>query len=242
MYSFRMRKPTSRSPFLDDALRLAAEVGELRRDRGISRADLAERARISRDTLTKIERGDTLEPGLFTVAALAAALQLGLDDLLQGARQRSTPTTPLRLQIDQGFVSIGYEGRTAEETVAALVARGVHVVADVRLNPISRKPGLSKNSLAADLNRAGIEYTHLKPLGNPRDNRTAFGTSSDARARFNALLHSPEGDSAMNQLLDLADEALVGVLCFERGVDDCHRQMILIEAKRRRPRVAVHHV
>ncbi|MDR1430587.1 MAG: DUF488 domain-containing protein, partial [Propionibacteriaceae bacterium] len=49
----------------------------------------------------------------------------------------------------------------------------VHLV-DVRQTPISRKRGLSKTALGAALSEAGIDYIHLRELGNPRDNRDGY--------------------------------------------------------------------
>lgn len=54
-------------------------------------------------------------------------------------------------------VSIGYEGKT----VAQLLAQDVKVLVDVRLTPLSRKPGLSKTKLAEALRAAGIDYLAL---------------------------------------------------------------------------------
>src|SRR4028119_55833 len=67
--------------------------------------------------------------------------------------------------------TIGYEGATQAELVAALRAAGVERVIDVRAVPLSRKPGFSKNVLAAGLAEAGIGYVHLKALGTPPEGR-----------------------------------------------------------------------
>ncbi|MFE2500029.1 DUF488 family protein [Streptomyces scopuliridis] len=56
------------------------------------------------------------------------------------------------------------------------------LVADVRLTPISRKPGFSKTRLPHALDEAGITYTHLRALGNPKDNRAPSGKGGSARA------------------------------------------------------------
>jgi len=53
--------------------------------------------------------------------------------------------------------TIGYEGATQAELIAALKAAGVERVIDVRAVPLSRKPGFSKNVLAAGLQEAGID-------------------------------------------------------------------------------------
>ena len=53
-----------------------------------------------------------------------------------------------RLTRPSTIVSVGYEGRTAEELVTALVDAGVSTLVDVRENAISRKSGMSKRALA----------------------------------------------------------------------------------------------
>ena len=53
--------------------------------------------------------------------------------------------------------TIGYEGATQAELIAALQAAGVQLLADIRAVPLSRRPGFSKNILAAGLREAGIE-------------------------------------------------------------------------------------
>jgi uncharacterized protein (DUF488 family) len=69
--------------------------------------------------------------------------------------------------------TIGYEGATQAEVVAALVAAGVKRLVDVRAVPLSRRPGFSKNILAAGLREAGIDYVGLKALGTPAQGREA---------------------------------------------------------------------
>ena len=57
-------------------------------------------------------------------------------------------------------VSIGYEGRDVHEFSDLLKKHGVSLLVDVRLNPISRKTGFSKNALAKALEGVGIGYRH----------------------------------------------------------------------------------
>lgn len=67
-----------------------------RRERGLTRAELAFRAQISAQTLAKIEQGHSTDPGFTVVAAVAASLDLGLDDLVERARQvAARPPDPL---------------------------------------------------------------------------------------------------------------------------------------------------
>ena len=72
--------------------------------------------------------------------------------------------------------TIGYEGSTVGEFIAALKQACVSQVIDVRALPLSRRPGFSKSPLRAALEEAGIEYVHLKALGGA--GRRAHGRES----------------------------------------------------------------
>ena len=125
------------------------------------------------------------------------------------------------------FMTIGYQGRTVDDVVAMLEAADVKVLVDVRLTPLSRKPGLSKNRLAARLREAGIDYRHLPQLGNPRDNRDAFRRHEEAAvARYRDELRTPEGQAALGQLIRLARQQRVALMCFEADPATCHRSMV----------------
>ena len=121
--------------------------------------------------------------------------------------------------------TIGYEGATQAELIAALHAAGVARVLDVRAVPMSRKPGFSKNVLAAGLKEAGIDYIHLKALGTPPAGREAARKGDMATmARIYAVqLETPEAGAEAAQLLALAEERPSALLCFERDPAACHR-------------------
>src|SRR5579859_5465713 len=69
--------------------------------------------------------------------------------------------------------TIGYEKARLVDVVATLAASGVQTLIDVRDRPISRRPGFSKNQLAAGLAAAGIRYVGLKAVGTPPEGRAA---------------------------------------------------------------------
>lgn len=125
--------------------------------------------------------------------------------------------------------SVGYEGRTLDELLELLRSHAVTVLADVRYNAISRKPGFSKRAFGAALAEAGIEYRHLRALGNPKDNRAAFhaGDVRGGVAAFEALLSGEPQRAALADLAALAETERVAVLCFERDHERCHRQAVL---------------
>lgn len=80
--------------------------------------------------------------------------------------------------------TIGYEGATVAEFIAALTGAGVERLIDVRALPLSRRPGFSKTALKAALHEAGIECVYLRALGTPADGRDAAraGRHDDLKA------------------------------------------------------------
>lgn len=69
---------------------------QTRGERGLTRAELAFRAQVSAQTLAKIEQGQSTDPGFTVVAAVAASLELKLDDLVERARRMAggSPEVP----------------------------------------------------------------------------------------------------------------------------------------------------
>jgi hypothetical protein len=80
--------------------------------------------------------------------------------------------------------TIGYEGRTQDEYLALLREAGVTLLADVRRNPISRKKGFSKSTLAQGCAAVGIRYEHLPELGIASEKRKNLATQADVDALF----------------------------------------------------------
>jgi uncharacterized protein (DUF488 family) len=121
--------------------------------------------------------------------------------------------------------------------ICSLVASGVGILADVRLNAISRKPGFSKRALGASLADAGIGYWHVPELGNPGWNRAGFGGSSAevraARARFAGMIRGEAAGVLLAEIAAAAKDAVVAVMCVEADERACHRYVILQELYRR---------
>lgn len=124
--------------------------------------------------------------------------------------------------------TIGYEGATQAEVIAALTAAGVERLIDVRAVPLSRRPGFSKNVLARGLAEAGIGYVHLKALGTPPEGREAArkGKQDVLERVYAAQLETPEAAFQAQQMLELAAEKRSALLCFERDPAACHRRLL----------------
>ncbi len=125
--------------------------------------------------------------------------------------------------------SIGYEGATQAEFVSALLNAGVRCVADVRAVPLSRRPGFSKNILAAGLREANIAYVGLKALGTPPEGREAARKGDHTRLAevYAGQLELPEAIVQGAQLCDLVNEMPTALLCFERNPQNCHRSLLI---------------
>jgi len=125
--------------------------------------------------------------------------------------------------------TIGYEQTTMADFVAALTAAGVAQVIDVRALPLSRRPGFSKNILAASLKEYGIGYVHLKSLGTPKPGRDAAkkGDVKTLEAVYEVQLGLPEAQLQAAQMRALAAEKPSALLCYERDPSHCHRTLLL---------------
>src|SRR5207237_10033602 len=93
--------------------------------------------------------------------------------------------------------TIGYQGATVGEFLAALRQAGIEQVIDVRALPLSRRPGFSKSPLRAALEEAGINYVHLKALGTPADGRAAAraGRHDDLKRIYAGQLELAEANA-----------------------------------------------
>jgi uncharacterized protein (DUF488 family) len=125
--------------------------------------------------------------------------------------------------------TIGYEQTPPKAVLDELEQAGVKLVVDVRAVTSSRRPGFSKNQLAAGLDERGIAYVHLAALGTPKEGRLAARSGQyDVLANiFAKHLKTPQAKEQMDELSALVKKAgPVCLLCYERDHTECHRRMI----------------
>lgn len=137
--------------------------------------------------------------------------------------------------------TIGYEQTPAKAVLDELEHAGVKLLVDVRAVTSSRRPGFSKNQLAAGLDERGISYIHLKGLGTPKEGRQAARSGKyDVLHRvYAAHLKKPEARQELDELSALVKKAgPVCLLCYERDHRHCHRRWIA-EIVEQRDRVKV---
>ena len=125
--------------------------------------------------------------------------------------------------------TIGYEQTPAKSVLDELERAGVKLLVDVRAVASSRRPGFSKNQLAAGLDQRGIAYVHLRGLGTPKDGRIAARSGQfDALEKIYAgHLKTPQAREELDELSSLVKKSgPVCILCYERDHQHCHRRWI----------------
>lgn len=131
--------------------------------------------------------------------------------------------------------TIGYEGADLDTFLATLALAGVEHLVDVRDVPISRKRGFSKTKLAEALAVAGIGYTHLKPLGDPKAGREAMkrGDYPAFLKIYDNHISSCDSQRALDTAAEIARNAATVLLCYERNPKQCHRTIVAEQLMRR---------
>ena len=141
-------------------------------------------------------------------------------DRIESARPEGTPSR---------LLTIGYEGRTLESYLNALLRAGVTLLCDVRRNAISRKYGFSKSTLAGACAGIGIRYEHLPELGIESRLRRGLTTEADLKTLFNAYERTvlPMCGGALEKIRAwLRSGESVALTCYEREAGRCHRHCI----------------
>jgi uncharacterized protein (DUF488 family) len=126
--------------------------------------------------------------------------------------------------------TVGHSTRTAEEFIQLLKNYGVKCVVDVRTIPRSRhNPQFNAEELAATLNHAGIAYVHNAGLGglrHPRKDSINTGWRNASFRGYADYMQTEQFFRALEELIQLAQQELIAVMCAEALPWRCHRSLI----------------
>lgn len=125
--------------------------------------------------------------------------------------------------------SVGYEKhRDSEEFAVRLREAGVERLVDVRELPISRRRGYAKTALGETMQAKGIEYLHMRELGNPKPYRDLYksGKVEEGRRLYTNYLHEEQRE-ALELLASILPEKKTALMCVEHDSSVCHRTVIL---------------
>jgi uncharacterized protein (DUF488 family) len=126
--------------------------------------------------------------------------------------------------------TIGHSTHSIEDFIGLLKAHSIGALVDVRTVPRSRHvPQFNKGSLEQKLAAAGIRYVHMKELGGwrrPRADSPNTGWRSAGFRGYADYMLTAEFDAAISQLIGLAQQERVAIMCAEAVPRRCHRSLI----------------
>ncbi len=128
------------------------------------------------------------------------------------------------------IMTIGHSTRTLEEFIRLLQAHGALRVVDVRTVPRSRhNPQFNKTSLPRALKIAGVGYVHLPGLGGLRhakNDSTNRGWRNTSFRGYADYMQTPEFAQSLDELIRLASQEPIVLMCAEAVPWRCHRSLI----------------
>jgi uncharacterized protein (DUF488 family) len=127
-------------------------------------------------------------------------------------------------------LTIGHSTRTLEEFIGLLQTHGATRVVDVRTVPRSRhNPQFNKDSLPGSLKKAGLGYVHLPGLGGLRHAKRDSVNLGWRNASFRGYadyMQTPEFKQSLEELVQLANQQPIALMCAEAVPWRCHRSLI----------------
>lgn len=127
-------------------------------------------------------------------------------------------------------LTIGHSTRTLDEFIALLKAHAVTLVVDVRTIPRSwHNPQFNEDSLPDSLKKADIGYVHMAGLGGLRHAKRDSLNTGWRNASFRGYadyMQTPEFEKQIEELIQLAKEHRIALMCAEAVPWRCHRSLI----------------
>lgn len=124
--------------------------------------------------------------------------------------------------------TMGYEDRSVDGFLNRLLRTGIRKVVDVRANPVSRKYGFARSSLASLAGKLGLGYTHCPELGISSEKRRDVETPDEFRELFGYYEREilPEEADAVAKVAELMKTVPSVLVCMEKEAVDCHRSRL----------------
>lgn len=119
----------------------------------------------------------------------------------------------------------GYEGLSLDDFLDRLLRAGIQQLIDVRKNPVARRFGFHRSTMARTCENLGIRYRHVPDLGIPGDMRMDLD-GQDARDRLFALYRKdilPRQEEAIARVELWMKEMPSVLVCMEAKPCECHR-------------------
>ncbi|MGB7567216.1 MAG: DUF488 domain-containing protein [Chitinivibrionales bacterium] len=127
-------------------------------------------------------------------------------------------------------MTIGHSTHPVEEFIRLLQVNSVSCVVDVRTIPGSRHNAqFNKDSLPRLLEKEGIGYLHMPGLGGLRHAKPDSHNMGWRNASFRGFadyMQTSEFEQGLEELIQLADQKQIVLMCAEAVPWHCHRSLI----------------
>lgn len=126
--------------------------------------------------------------------------------------------------------TVGHSTHSLEDFVRLLAAHSIALVADVRTIAKSRhNPQFGEDQLVTTLPAAGIGYRRFERLGGLRKTSAVSINGAWRNTSFRGYadyMQTDEFSEAIEELLDVASERTVAIMCAEAVPWRCHRSLV----------------
>jgi len=127
--------------------------------------------------------------------------------------------------------TVGHSTRSLDDLIETLQAHEIETLVDIRAFPMSRRlPQFNRESLEKSLPAAGIRYVWMKALGGyrkkSREESPNIGLRNASFRNYADYMLTPEFESAMAELVALAEGSRTAYMCAERVYFRCHRMLV----------------
>jgi uncharacterized protein (DUF488 family) len=122
----------------------------------------------------------------------------------------------------------GYESLSVDEFLDGAMRSGILRIVDVRNNPIARRYGFHRSTLARLAGLVGIDYVHVPELGIRSEDRAGVeGKAAFARLfeHYERTVLEDEAPS-IDKVAGLIRDVPSVLVCMERAACDCHRSRL----------------
>ncbi|PCH68873.1 MAG: hypothetical protein COC06_08550 [Bacteroidales bacterium] len=141
--------------------------------------------------------------------------------------------------------TIGYEGVSLEKYLSKLVSNNIHVLVDVRKNPLSMKFGFSKTLLKRYCESLNVQYIHVPNVGIESNKRKKLNNQIDYDDLFEdyKLTTLKSNIESQEEILRILDKyKRIALTCFEANICQCHRLHLSESLKNINPTLKVRHI
>jgi uncharacterized protein (DUF488 family) len=126
--------------------------------------------------------------------------------------------------------TVGHSTRSLDDFIHLLKVNGIRRLVDIRTIPRSRhNPQFNRETLGKFIRNRRINYRHMKALGGLRHARVDSINRGWHNASFRGFadyMQTPEFETALNKLIDLAVLKRTAIMCAEAVPWRCHRSLI----------------